>query len=65
MDRIVVAHQATGVSRMEDPCKGFSEHIGGVDGAGDVCHFDETIASPVLDGEEWDFDVTAALSRNV
>jgi hypothetical protein len=58
-----MAHKASGMARMEDPAKGFSEIVGRIDDTGDMAKFKVTLSTPVLDGKVLYINVTRALSR--
>lgn len=58
-----VAHEASSVSCMQDPAKGFGQVISGIEDARNVAKDNVTGFFPVLDGKELDHDMTGPFRR--
>ena len=60
-----MAHEKTGVSRVDNPAQRLGEVIRGVDNTGNVDHEDVAEGTPLLDAKVAHFNVTGAVGRAI
>ena len=59
----MMAHRATSMTMMEDPCESLGESVGDVDGASNGKENNDAICFPLLDGKVMDVNVSCAWCR--
>jgi hypothetical protein len=63
-DRREVSHEATSVTRVEDPTERFREVVSGIDDPRDMAKSDETIFFPILNRKILNQDMPRAIGRH-